>query len=61
MSYINHKKIVCKWGVELVGWTDAKIENPAAITSSLALGRLLGVLHNGNCHWSPLTQESWDD
>lgn len=30
-------RIVCKWGVELLGWTEEKIENPAKITTVLGL------------------------
>lgn len=60
MSYAGHEMLACKWGVELVGWTESKIENPASITTSIALNRLLLALRNGDCHWSVMTQEVWD-
>lgn len=60
MNYDSYEdRIVCKWGVELVGWTEDVIENPAKITALPGLRRLYGALKTGNCYWSILSADVW--
>lgn len=60
MNYADHERLVCVWGVELIGWTEPKIINPTHITTSHALNRLLQALRNGDCHWVVLEAPEWD-
>ncbi|KAG1888204.1 hypothetical protein F4604DRAFT_1916126 [Suillus subluteus] len=57
VAYHNHKRFVCVWGIELVGWTEGAITNPGEITSSVALRRLHNALKDGLCYWRELTNE----
>ncbi|KAF7976739.1 hypothetical protein HWV62_5712 [Athelia sp. TMB] len=58
MNYDNYEsRIVCKWGVELIGWTEETIENPAKITTTLGLRRLLVALEKKDCYWCILAPE----
>lgn len=54
MSYAEHETLACKWGVELIGWTEPEIVNPSKLTTSHALTRLLMALRNEDCHWNAL-------
>ncbi|KAF7984186.1 hypothetical protein HWV62_16878 [Athelia sp. TMB] len=58
MNYDNYEdRIVCQWGVELVGWTEGSIVNPRLITATLALCRLLIAIDTKDCHWTILSPE----
>ncbi|KAF7970978.1 hypothetical protein HWV62_22467 [Athelia sp. TMB] len=58
MNYDNYEsKIVCRWGVELIGWTEETVENPAKITTTLGIRRLLVALEKKDCYWSILLPE----
>lgn len=60
MNYDSYEdRVVVKWGVEVVGWTEDAIENPAKITTLLGLRRLYGALKTGSCYWSILSDEAW--
>ncbi|KAF7964970.1 hypothetical protein HWV62_1296 [Athelia sp. TMB] len=60
MNYDSYEdRVVCKWGVELVGWTENMIENPAKLTTLLSLRRLYAALRSGDCYWSILSDEAW--
>jgi len=60
MNYTNYDGLVCKWGTEIVGWTEAEVVNPGHITTMLSLQRLAEAWRKGNCYWLVLTQEAWD-
>jgi hypothetical protein len=60
MQYTNYKALVCRWGVELKGWTEPEINNPGNL-AALSLNRLLNALRTGNCHWSKLTTTAWGE
>ncbi|KAF7975701.1 hypothetical protein HWV62_8647, partial [Athelia sp. TMB] len=60
MNYTDHDTLVCKWGVELVGWTEPAIVNPSKISTAPALSRLVVALCDQHCHWVVLDAESWD-
>lgn len=59
MQYTNYEVLVCKLGVELIGWTEPKIDNPGKLMTALSLNRLLNALQTGDCHWSKLTETAW--
>lgn len=61
MDYVKYGRLVCRYGVELVGWTEPTIGQPGAITSSLALIRLADALRTGNCYWGVLDDDAWDE
>ena len=50
MSYLHYEALVCKWGVELCGWTEEKVVNPGFMQTAGALKRLLDALCKGHCH-----------
>lgn len=60
MSYSQYEVLVCKWGVELCGWTEDKVANPGLIQTAPALKRLLDALRKGHCYWRELTQGEWE-
>jgi len=61
MQYTNYEALVCKLGIELVGWTEPKICNPGKRMTALSLNRLLNALRQGDCHWVKLTQVTLTD
>jgi hypothetical protein len=60
MNYTAYEGLVCKWGVEIIGWTEVEIVNPGQISTALSLQRLAEAWRSGDCYWSALTQEAWD-
>ena len=58
-SWSHYKALVCKWGVELCGWTEDQVANPGLIQTVPALKRLLDALHRGHCDWRQLTEVEW--
>ncbi|KAG2352170.1 hypothetical protein BDR07DRAFT_1236960, partial [Suillus spraguei] len=59
VTYNAHESFVLKWGIELTGWTEARVVNPGDITSSVALGCLHTTLKSGDCYWHELTSAEW--
>lgn len=60
MDYTKYERLVCRYGVALVGWTEPTISQPGLITSSLALIRLVDALRTGECYWSLLDTDDWE-
>ena len=60
MDYVKYQCLVCRYRVDLTGWTEATIGQPGTISSSLALLRLLDVLHTSECHWVLLDDGDWE-
>ncbi|TFK59018.1 hypothetical protein BDN72DRAFT_732680, partial [Pluteus cervinus] len=58
MEYTNyHEKIVCKYSVELIGWTASTFTNPSELGSSLGpIMDLYNALTSGSCKWVKLTE-----
>ena len=57
MNYENYEnRIVEGFGVDLVGWPFAKVENFGELHHS-DLTILLEALENGRCHWIKLSEE----
>ncbi|KAF7969149.1 hypothetical protein HWV62_28240 [Athelia sp. TMB] len=58
MNYERYEdRIICEWGVELLGWTEGEIVNPRLISTTLALRRLLIAIERNDCHWTILSPE----
>ena len=58
MKYADYDALVCKWDVELIGWTEGTGVCPIErINTALQLRRLLTVLNTGTCHWEQLSSE----
>ena len=59
MSWSHYKVLVCKWGVELCGWTEDQVAHPGLIEAVPALKMLLDALCKGHCYWRKLTEVEW--
>jgi len=60
MKYANYDAFVTKWGIELVGWTEATGVCPIErLNTAPQLRRLLTALNTGTCHWEQLSAEDW--
>lgn len=62
MNYDNYeRKVVENWGVELRGWTSAKVVNPAKLGGRPAVIALWKALSNESCRWEKLTEAELKD
>ncbi|KAG1779317.1 hypothetical protein EV702DRAFT_952308, partial [Suillus placidus] len=59
VAYNSYESFIAKWGIELTGWTEARVVNPGNITSSVALGRLHAALKSSDCYWHELMPTEW--
>ena len=60
MKYANYDVFVTKWGIELVGWTEAMGVCPIErLNMAPQLRRLLTALNTSTCHWEQLSAEEW--
>ncbi|PCH43996.1 hypothetical protein WOLCODRAFT_141380 [Wolfiporia cocos MD-104 SS10] len=57
MNYKNYEKdIVCRYSIELIGWTHKKWANPSDLSTSLPpLQKLLDALKSGECRFIRLS------
>lgn len=60
MNYVSYEKaIVVTYGVELLGYTLDKLENPGNIRAAADLNALLSALAQGVCYWRTLSADEW--
>ena len=60
MKYANYDAFVMKWGIKLVGWTEAMGVCPIEQLNTVPqLQHLLTALNTGTCHWEQLSAEDW--
>ncbi|TFY57509.1 hypothetical protein EVG20_g8517 [Dentipellis fragilis] len=61
MSYKQYDGLVCTYGVQIVGWTEAGgVTNPDELGHVFKLERLLGALKKKTCCWEVLSDEEWN-
>jgi len=60
MKYANYDAFIAKWGVELVGWTEATGVCPIErLNMAPQLRHLITALNTGTCHWEQLSADEW--